>query len=74
MKNTNEELTNEVKELRTRLEQEKQSAVKTNRERLSEIRKLQKRSNHKGKFLEEQQIEKKITALNNQLMILNKVN
>ena len=72
LKNINEELANQIKELRTRLEQEKQSAVKVNRERLMEIRKLQK-SSTKGKPLGERQFEKQITALNNQLMILNKV-
>lgn len=71
LKNTNEELANQIKELRTRLEQEKQCAVKANRERLTEFRKLQK-SSTKRKSHEEQQLEKQITSLNNQLMILNK--
>ena len=71
LKNTNEELTNQIKELRTRFEQEKQSAIKINRERLTEIRKLQKSSTKKSH--EDRQFEKQITALNNQLMILNKV-
>lgn len=73
LKNTNEELANQIKELTTRLEQQKQSAVKVNRERLSEIRKLQKSSAHKGKSHEEQQLEKQITALKEKFMLLNKV-
>jgi len=74
LKNTNVDLTNQIKELRTRVDQEKQSSVKVNRERLSEIRKLQKSSiYHKGKSHEEQQLEKENTALKQKLILLNKV-
>lgn len=72
MKNTNEELANQIKELTTQLEGEKQLVVKANRERLSEIRKLQK-IHHKGKSHEEQQLEKQITVLKEKYMLLNKV-
>ena len=74
MKNTNEELANQIKELTTQVEQEKQSAVKVNRERLSEIRKLQKNSMQlRGKSREEQRLEKQIAALKEKFMLLNKV-
>ena len=74
LKNTNEELANQIKELTIQVEQEKQSAVKVNRERLSEIRKLQKSSIQlRGKSSEEQRLEKQIAALKEKFMLLNKV-
>lgn len=74
LKNTNDDLSNQMKELRTRVDQERQSAVKVNRERLTEIRRLQRSSvHHKGKSPVEQQLEKENTALKEKLVLLNKV-
>jgi len=72
LKNTNTELSTQLKGLRAKIDQEKQTAIKTNRERMSEIRKLQK-DHRRGKSPEEQQLEREVSTLREHLTILSKV-
>jgi len=72
LKNINAELSTQLKGLRAKIDQEKQIAIKTNRERMSEIRKLQK-DHRRGKSPEEQQLEREVSTLREHLTILNKV-
>ncbi|XP_065890247.1 trichohyalin-like isoform X2 [Dysidea avara] len=71
LKNINAELSTQLKGLRAKIDQEKQTAIKTNRERMSEIRKLQK-GHRRGKSPEEQQLEREVSTLREHLTILNK--